>query len=70
MWKPFTPRRIDRGLKACALHKIATWQFDHVFFLSLFAVKTYCKSGAQNDHIIFLIHVVSAPLPSLFEPEK
>lgn len=27
--------------------------------------KSYCKSGAQNDHIIFLIHVVSAPLPSL-----
>lgn len=25
---------------------------------------TYCESGAQNDHIIFLIHVVSPPLPS------
>lgn len=28
------------------------------------SLTTYCESGAQNDHIIFLIHVVSPPLPS------
>lgn len=28
------------------------------------SLTTHCESGAQNDHIIFLIHVVSPPLPS------
>ncbi len=31
---------------------------------SRWSLTTYCESGSQNDHIIFLIHVVSPPLPS------
>lgn len=58
----------ERGQRARGLTKIIIWRLTQsicfVSVQSIWSLTTYCESGAQNDHIIFLIHVVSPPLPS------
>lgn len=67
------------GLRASRPNQRTTWRraqsispfpffyFIIISFLSVLGKRhlaAYRETGAQNDHIIFLIHVVSPPLPS------